>query len=268
MKIALLLFPLIFLLTTACENSITSPGPQPYFLDNSKHTPMLNVFGVLRPDSLNGFPMSYIHLEQAYPVTPYPDSVEVSDATITIYSFDKASIDSIQLLYTDFNDAFSSKEYRHPHMPCHAEHSYSLECKRIGFPTLSGSTTVPMVPRIIDGSIHLNEDGVDFTLAFDPLAGLYDIYLFTESASWSIRVPRPDHGDIRVHIPTSGVVVSQGVLRIYAYDLNLSEYITFNVSVKPNTYSSDYSTVENGFGCFGSLNVAEVMIGQELDAGK
>ena len=53
---------------------------------------------------------------------------------------------------------------------------------------------------------------------------------------------------------------STGLLIIYAYDLQLSEYITYNVSIKPNTYRSDYSTVDNGFGCFGSLNVFSKMI--------
>ena len=53
---------------------------------------------------------------------------------------------------------------------------------------------------------------------------------------------------------------SAGLLIIYAYDLQLSEYMTYNVSIKPNTYRSDYSTVDNGFGCFGSLNIYSKVI--------
>ena len=51
--------------------------------------------------------------------------------------------------------------------------------------------------------------------------------------------------------------VHAGQVKIIAYDYHLSEYITYNVNIKPNTYRDDYSTVENGYGCFGSLNITE-----------
>ena len=50
---------------------------------------------------------------------------------------------------------------------------------------------------------------------------------------------------------------SEGKLIIYAYDIKLSEYITYNIIIKPQTYQSNYSTVNNGFGCFGSMNLLE-----------
>jgi len=78
--------------------------------------------------------------------------------------------------------------------------------------------------------------------------------------AYTDRIQRPEVGDIAVTIAIEPSGESTGLLIIYAYDLQLSEYITYNVSIKPNTYRSDYSTVDNGFGCFGSLNVFSKMI--------
>ncbi len=89
------------------------------------------------------------------------------------------------------------------------------------------------------------------------LTDLYDVYLIIGQKAYTDRIQRPEAGDIVVTITSSE---SAGLLIIYAYDLQLSEYITYNVSIKPNTYRSAYSTVDNGFGCFGSLNVFSGMI--------
>jgi len=48
---------------------------------------------------------------------------------------------------------------------------------------------------------------------------------------------------------------TKGFLAIYAYDLNLTKYFTASISIKPNTYQPAYSTVQNGYGSFGSLNI-------------
>ena len=45
-------------------------------------------------------------------------------------------------------------------------------------------------------------------------------------------------------------------LIIYAYDQNLSEYFAAaNLSFKPNTYRPPFTNVQNGYGCFWSLNL-------------
>ena len=126
------------------------------------------------------------------------------------------------------------------------------------------------------------------------MAALYDVYFIIGQNAYTDRIQRPETGDIAVTIEFQGVrsnnwdicdfftnkkittykakmsndfislpeqsSESTGLLIIYAYDLQLSEYMTYNVSIKPNTYRSDYSTVDNGFGCFGSLNVFSKMI--------
>ena len=76
----------------------------------------------------------------------------------------------------------------------------------------------------------------------------------------SDRIQQPETGDLTVTIDIEQSSESAGLLIIYAYDLQLSEYITYNVIIKMNSYRSDYSTVDNGFGCFGSLNIFSKMI--------
>ena len=89
---------------------------------------------------------------------------------------------------------------------------------------------------------------------------LYDVYLIIGQQAYTNRIQRPETGEIAVIVIIEQSGVSVGLLIIYAYDLQLSEYMTYNVSIKPNTYRSDYSTVDNGFGCFGSFNVFSKML--------
>lgn len=88
----------------------------------------------------------------------------------------------------------------------------------------------------------------------------YDVYLIIGQKAYIDHIQRPEGGDIAVTIEVEQSNESAGLLIIYAYDLQLSEYITYNVVIKTNTYRSDYSTVDSGFGCFGSLNVSSKMI--------
>jgi len=96
-----------------------------------------------------------------------------------------------------------------------------------------------------------------FDILRDELVQVYDIYFNYENMEFAKRVLRPDFGNTKVEINFSTANPGTGKLTIYAYDLKLSEYITYNVIIKPQTYQNRYSTVENGYVCFGSLNILE-----------
>jgi len=113
---------------------------------------------------------------------------------------------------------------------------------------------------MVDDAIQVNTNNILFSIMQDSLAALYDVYLIIGQKAYSNRIQRPETGDITITLEIEKSGESTGLLIIYAYDLQLSEYMTYNVSIKPNTYRSDYSTVENGFGCFGSLNIFSKMI--------
>ena len=113
---------------------------------------------------------------------------------------------------------------------------------------------------MVDDAIQVNANNISFSIIRDSLVALYDIYLIIGQQAYTDRIQRPEAGDIAVTIEIEQSSESSALLIIYGYDLLLSEYMTYNVSIKPNTYRSDYSTVDNGFGCFGSLNVFSKVI--------
>jgi len=243
-------------LCTACNNWIEDPGPQPVYLDDSAFMPAMNILGVLRPDSTGGVPMSSVHIERSYPVGQFPDTIVIADANVTVFELEgNAAVDSTVFAYSRFNSAFATSEYRHATFSPEAGRTYGIACEKDGFPRLTATTTVPGVPQIAEGSIRLNSTQLSFSIIRDQRTALYDVHYIMGDEARTARSPRPETGDVPVTIHLEKNDDSSGWLIIYAYDLNLSEYITFNVSIKPNTFRSAYTTVQGGFGCFGSMNI-------------
>ena len=244
------------LLIFGCDDWITGYGPQPDYIEEWRHRPMLNVFGVLRPDTLNGLPQSFVHLERACPITTYPDTLAVKDAEIVITRFEEGTpVDSVTFQYTDFDLAFPRVEYRHSDFYPLASTTYGIVCRKEGYPELASETTVPAVPALMESTVEYAQGRVSFTISRDSLAALYEIYFILDDQLIIHRVRRPESGDVKVVFEIEESQAREALVMIYAYDSKLSEYMTYNVNFKFNTFRSDYSTVENGYGCFGSLNL-------------
>jgi len=244
-----------------CENPITGPGPQPTYLESADFHPMLNVLGVLRTGKMNGLGLSFVHLERSFPFNEFPDSLEVTDARVMLYRYGgHVIVDSVEFMFTHFDSTFQKSEYRHPEFTPEEKQTYGISCRKEGFPTLASQTTVPAMPAIIEDSVQSNGNQYSFSILRDTLVSLYDIY-FSDGVSTHYQRHRiPEFGNMHVVFETGDYPVSTGNLLIYAYDLNLSEYLAYNVNIKPNTFRTDYSTVEDGFGCFGSLNLLDLMV--------
>ena len=248
---------------SGCKSHITGNGPQPSYIEESEHEPRLNIFGVLRPGRENGLPLSFVHVERsiAYVDGDLDDlTTAVEDVQMMLfYHKDGLVVDSTSFYYTSFDSVFERSEYRpvSDFSPT-AGQTYGLACRKEGFPTLTATTTVPQVPTIVANSLVLKAGELAFTIERDPLAALYDAYLMVGDQQYVARERRPESGDTGVVIPFDNPRGSEGSLVIYAYDLNLSEYTTFNIYVKPQTFQPPFSTVDNGFGCFGSLNSLEI----------
>lgn len=251
-----ILLILSILIYSNCENPITGYGPQPRYIDDPIFKPMLNILGIVRPDTLLELPRSFVHLEESFPFNESPDSTIIADAQVTLYKYEgTAIVDSIRFTYSNYQSHFQSKEYRDSTFFPEAGMIYGISCRREGFPALKGSTHVPQVPVIVDNNLQITAEQLRFTIERDSLVALYDIYFLFEEKAYQTRIHRPETGDVQVVLKLDNSPASNGKLLIYGYDLNLSEYITYNISIKPNTYRAPYSTVENGYGCFGSLNV-------------
>ncbi len=263
-KYSVLLFVFVtgLLFISGCENPFTGYGPQPSFLDDTESLPKMNVFGVLRPDKYNGKPFSYVHLEGIFSVTSeYPDSFDITDAEVTLFQYEGESvINSINLNYTDFNSAFTEKQYRAPDYFPEAENTYGLSCRKAGFPELTAKTVIPSVPEIINDEITVTPGKISFHIRRDSLAALYDVIMTGGPDKYMTRIFRPEEGNIKVDMNINSGSGIERKLYIYAYDLNLSEYITGTIIIKPNTYFPSNSKVTNGYGCFGSLNVLERIV--------
>jgi len=242
-----------------CENPITGYGPQPSFIEKEEYVSKLNVLGILRPGLKERYPLSFVHLEHSVPATEeYPEAITITDGWVTVsHCKGNTVFDIVRFYYTDFNGIFTEREYRYEGFYPEPGATYKISCKKEGFPELTGETTVPNVPVIVNNSLSTSASVLSLTLARDPLAALYDVYLFAGEKEFFTRVFRPEEGDIDVSLQFVKGTENEGTVIIYAYDLNLSKYMTTTVIIKPNTYQPLYTTVTGGYGCFGSMNVLE-----------
>jgi hypothetical protein len=235
-------------------------GSQPTFIDSHQFTAGLNIFGVIRPDSVDGKPMNALHIEKVIPaVSSTDDSTTVVDYSAAIYkTVNNRLIDSLCFTYkypdtiythlpTDFNPLPGNR--------------FQIVCKSPGLPTLTAETIIPNQPAIVDNSISTTGNKVQFSIQADATAYLYDVYLFVGRTQYTQRILRATAGDTHITIDAnlSGDIPNRVV--IYAYDKNLSEYLTApNLFIKPNTYRPPFSSVRNGYGCFGSLNLLSKLL--------
>ena len=253
-----LFFTIIFI--TNCTNyDITDPGPQPIHMEDVEHQPKLNVLGILRPDSANSAPLSFIHIEGSCPINDIPDSSIIPDAEVKVIKFGENSpVDTSVFIYTDLG-IFPTKEYRNSSF-FPGQGTYQLVCKKDGYPTLTAQATIPAIPQIEEGTLKLQKNTLAFKITRDEDVGLYEVVL--QGKGWLVkdRFLRPTQGNIAVEFSLIGIPKGECFLKIYAFDNNLSEYFTVNLSIKPNIYQKDFSTVENGYGSFGALNIFEIII--------
>jgi hypothetical protein len=254
-KIKLIPFGLIFVsalhILLSCSNPFTANGPQPSYLEENSHANMLNVFGVLRNTQLENKPLSFVHVE----AVQKDETFYISDAEVVLYLHEQDIIaDSVILRYTDYDSLFDKPEYRDEYFIPLSGEKYGISCMKEGYPRVQATTIVPEFPEIKGSSLQIGQKNVDFVIPRDPLAAAYDIVVnYGYNEEW-LRIKRPETGDIYVDIQTEKDLGEQFDISIYAYDLNLSEYISFNVTIKPNTYQPLLDLLDNGIGCFGSIS--------------
>jgi hypothetical protein len=260
MRYIIITFSIIFLVV-GCDLP-WDPGPQPTYLERKYYQNQFNILGIIRPGTIAGVPLSFVHLETTYDYFNIPDSTEIGDAQVTLLQFNGSLvIDTLHMTFTNFEGIFSKKEYRSLEIDSVdsilAGKTYSISCKMSGYPELTSETTIPDIPVIINNNVVIQSGKIVFDVLRDELVQVYDIYLSFGSKEFMERYVRPDIGNTHVELNFTNSYSTTGKLTIYAYDLKLSEYITYNVIIKPQTYQDRYSTVEKGYGCFGSLNILE-----------
>lgn len=233
-------------------------GPQPVFIGDNTFLPGLNIFGIIRPDSIASQPMTYVHVEKTRPaISNKPDSFRVTDAQVILYKIENnIEIDSIILTYSNPGSVFIREEYRPGKFNPQAGEHYKIVCRKTGLPELTGETVVPAVPQLEGNMVNIKGNIVQFDITGDTSATMYDVYLVADSNTYMQRIIREKNGNSHINIIVNKVPKAGARLTIFAYDRNLSEYFNeANVFIKPNTYRPPFSNVQNGYGCFGSLNL-------------
>ncbi|KAA3658907.1 MAG: DUF4249 family protein [Calditrichaeota bacterium] len=251
----------VFAALFSCENPITSTGPQPDYFDENSEANKMNIFGVLRPNQNDNKADSFVFIETTHPFNSTWDSTSISDAEVVLYKSESNQLtDSLYFHYSE-GDSANQPAYRPTtNFQALAGATYRLVCQKSGYPQLTGQTTVPHVPSLLTDVSTMPQKRCEFIIQHDSLAAMYDIHIFTPEQQYTHRVLAPVSGDLSVSFSLPENTATEGLLLVYAYDRNLSEYMTANLSIKPQTYQSSFSTVEGGYGVFGALNFLGVGI--------
>jgi hypothetical protein len=229
---------------------------QPDFLEEN-YEPGMNIFGVLRPDSTGANNNSFVYIQQVLPAVGDTSSDwEITDAIVEVVSGDPADNLVVPFVIPD-QDNIPGRAYYRPEItftPCAGE-VYRLCCHSEGLPVLEGETIIPGQPVISEGSLSTDAHTAEFTVLTDTVCHLLDVYLISREAYYTMRVVPDKQGNTKISF-SSEKDISHGTIMIYAYDRHLaSYYVTSNVSVNFNKFRKPFSTVQGGYGVFGSLNL-------------
>ncbi len=230
-------------------------GGQPTFVGNHSFSPGLNIFGVIRPDSSGSKSMTLIQIEKVIPaISNNVDSTTVDNLSVVIYKIKNNEIlDSISFNYLNPDTIFTHNPKNFS--PMQGE-LFRIICRSPGLPTLTAETVMPNEPVIVDNSLKITSNKVQFSILADTTAFLYDTYLLVNNKQYTQRILRTATGNTMVEISSDEPIGISAQVRVYAYDKKLAEYLTAaNLFYKPNTYRPPFTSVQNGYGCFGSLNL-------------
>jgi hypothetical protein len=229
---------------------------QPDITENN-YEPGLNIIGILRPDFTDTINRSFVHAQEVAPaINNYPeftpDSMIIKTADIAISN---TSGNVYEFEYTQYDNLFDEFQYRPTSdFRPHAGESYFISCSYSDLPVLTSSTIIPNEPKVIEGSIFLENDKIRLELEADTSIFLFEIYSFAQDKNTGFtRVVSNRFTATPLEITISEPQPDRIV--IYGYDYNLTSYVlNSNTSLNFNKYRQPFGNVENGYGVFGSLN--------------
>lgn len=237
---------------TACDLP-HQPGPMPTEIVETDFEPGLNIMGVLRADDQSG--SSFVNINRAL------TTEEIYSETIDDFS---PEVDHVKVSSqgTGFEYLFQAPEdtsgwgyYRDSTLNVLPGEMYDLEIQAPGYPTLTGSTQIPHQPQLVSDPVSVVAGNISFQIQHNTTAYEYKLYLlFSEIALEKVVKPSTE-AIIDVDWSFDGDLGSPFVLMLTALDENLTRYGNSPISFLPNTYHQDGTTVEGGYGCFGSVAI-------------
>ncbi len=250
-----------FVLFNSCEKAAEwylGFNKQPDFFDGEEYTKAINVFGVIRPNLVEEEQQSFVRVEKTVSSKEieFSDSLSLKEASVWVSFDDGTSLKSLNFNYEKLEDGYVDGLFKTDGLQVSAGQTFTLECSYDGYDTVFASTVVPNQPIVLGASIKENQ--LELEIEEDETAHLYEIVY----CSVSLGYHTPVDGKNKITIELDSAFPSQGEVYIYAYDKNLADYFSDVTSsiINLNSFRAPYTTVDGGFGCFGSLNYTKLII--------
>ena len=221
----------------------------------------LNIFALLRPDSVEGYNRSSVYVHKVLPVMQTEGFNILQNTDIRIEKIiNDEIVDAVSFPLVASNAVFTDISYRPVSYFAPKEgERYRIVCKHVDYPEATGETIIPSQPEIKQNSLKVSGRVVSFTLSPDSLIGMIDIYHVinnTHIPAARIIPTTNEETDVELNLPLNP---SGTKLLLFAYDHNMAVYIgNSNISLNFNKFRTTISTLESGFGVFGSMNFREV----------
>jgi hypothetical protein len=251
----------IFILLSACEKTAEwymGFDKQPEFFDGNEYTKAINVFGVLRPSLFDDEQESFVRVEKtaSAKVIEYPDSLAIKDAGVIISYSDSTGLKSLMCNFEKVESQNISGLYKHNDLKVEAGRIYNLQCSSFGYDTVYAETRVPNQPEILS----FNKEGNVVTLEIESDASAFFYEAVCNSVSSGYVTPAVNKTILVLELNPDEQLNNE--VMVFAYDENLASYFSDVTSslLNLNSFRAPYTTVDGGYGCFGSLNYTSVTI--------
>ena len=222
--------------------------------DEDSFVPGLNIFGIIRPDSTGEYNNSCILLQKVIPAVGSSDSLDIGPAIVWVEKLNGTN-SRYDFLLTDHNHVFSEKGYRpDKEFRPKAGDRFSVECATLELPILTATTVVPNAPVLLMHTLMVSDNSLSFEIQADTTIFMLDVYVYKAGGLAAYQRLPGEQGSNTV-VMFSSLQSGADSIDIYSYDENMATYyMTANTSLNFNKYRESFSTVENGYGVFGSLN--------------
>jgi len=233
------------------------PGPMPTSLIRTTFEPGLNVFGVLRADGAPG--SSIIHVEKALTTEQmYSQDPTIMIDNAEVYLFPGDSIAGIPFVAS--TDSLETGFYYHDTYQPLPGQTVQLKITAPDLPQLTARTTIPEYPCVDSTTIAYQTGQLRFTLLTDSSAAQYVVCVPISGNRSEIHLINTGNPALPVALNLPLSISPPFAVLIFAYDHNLTVYLNHSIAVIPQTFRETIRTVENGYGCFGSLALTVLMI--------
>lgn len=214
---------------------------------NAIYEPGLNVFGILKAGETLDTINHYFEVQTVPEIFDTTSNLNIFDAQITLTQ-NRDALNSYNLFH------IGEGRYFHYGIDPKPGDIWEYHCVYDTF-DITSTSIVPNMPFIIPESLKQRSSNISFLIKYDSTAFMYDVY-YVDQFSYALQriVPEAER-DNNVSLDINTSKKSEfNLLYVIAYDKNYEEYVTTsNIFFKPNAYRPRFTTVNNGFGCFGSL---------------